>query len=179
MLLPYVVQHDARWNRREQNIFQAVDGGIVNAKSTTFKKQPNVPCKDTMLGLLAVIPNFPLHMRSQSAKRTSNRGNPLRRRGCFHATAAGSHCSTAMLLYRLCAIAFPLTFARGDVYDLLTRVRKFFQEGTAETLYCAIKTSAVFSPAVLLLNSSKNGKLCGNSIDNDTAWTLTPCSLLI
>ena len=75
--------------------------------------------------------------------------------------------ATARLLYRLFDVAFPLAFvANGDVYDLLTRVRKFFQEGIDETLHrcnlAAIKTSTVFSPAFLLLNSST-----------------PPCSLLI
>ena len=52
--------------------------------------------------------------------------------------------ATARLLYRLPAIAFPLAFAKGDVYDFVTRVRKFFQEGTDEALHCTIKTSAGF-----------------------------------
>ena len=44
--------------------------------------------------------------------------------------------ATARLLYRLCAIAFPSASAKGNVYDVLTRVRNFLQERTAETLHC-------------------------------------------
>ena len=51
---------------------------------------------------------------------------------------------------------------KGDVYE----------KAPLKLCIAAIKTSAGFSPAFLLLISSKPGKLRGNSVDSDTAWTI-------
>ena len=68
----------------------------LNAKSTTFKKQPNVPCKDAMLGFFAVTPIGETH--------------------CFFVDAFMRPLleATARLLHRLGAVAFVLAFAQGQ-----------------------------------------------------------------
>ena len=48
------------------------------------------------------------------------------------------------LLQRLCSIAFPQAFAKGDVYELLSHLREFFQQGTAEPLRCCKQDLADF-----------------------------------
>ena len=52
--------------------------------------------------------------------------------------------ATSRLLHRLCSIAFPQAFAKGDVYELLSQVRDFFEQGTAEPLRCRNQDLAGF-----------------------------------
>ena len=162
MLLPNAVPHDAFWNLRgNQKIFHAVDDAFEHQVHDV--KQPNVPCKDATPALFAVTPNFLLHMRSPRGERTSSRGYLWHMVSFVDAFMRPLLEATARLLYSLCAIAFRLAVAKGGVYDLLTRVRKFFQEGIDETSHCGyqVKTSVAFSPAFLLLNSSKPGNYAG------------------
>ena len=44
--------------------------------------------------------------------------------------------ATSRLLHRICSLAFPQAFSKGDVYELLNQVREFFQSGTTEKLHC-------------------------------------------
>eukprot|EP00439_Symbiodinium_sp_Y106_P078365 s684_g17.t1 len=52
--------------------------------------------------------------------------------------------ATSRLLHRLCSIAFPQAFAKGDVHELLSQVRTFFEQGTAEPLRCRNQDLAGF-----------------------------------
>ena len=52
--------------------------------------------------------------------------------------------ATSRLLHRICSLAFPQAFSRGDVYELLSQVRDFFQSGTTAQLHCRNQDLAGF-----------------------------------
>ena len=52
--------------------------------------------------------------------------------------------ATSRLLHRICSLAFPRAFSKGDVYELLRQVREFFEFGTAEPLHCRNQDLAGF-----------------------------------
>ena len=56
--------------------------------------------------------------------------------------------ATSRLLQRICAIAFPGSFARGDVYQLLQQLREFLEQAAEGPLHCRNQDLAGFFTSI-------------------------------